>query len=89
MIFSRDAARSFPEDDVIVTQNGSFEPIIATILQTAGDAIGSQTPYTIAPSSSFSSFVTASGRMFNLPRDVVVTVLRGETNLLDQVGGFN
>jgi len=81
----------FPTDDIIVTQSGFAQPTVATILQTTGDAISSQTPNTIAPRIEFAinSTLTASARMFNLPRDVVVTVLKGETNLLDQAGGFN
>jgi hypothetical protein len=79
----------FPSEDIIVSQSGSFEPTITTLLQTTGDAISSQTPYTIAPLNKFSSLVTTSAPMFNLPRDVVVTVIEGETNLIDQIGGFN
>ena len=76
-----------PEEDIIVTQTGVLEPTTTTILQTSGDAFGTQIPYT-ANSSSF-SFVTASARMFNLPNDVVVTVSDFETTLHDQVTGFN
>jgi hypothetical protein len=80
----------FPTDDIIVTQGGFDAPTITTILQTTGGAIASQTPHTIVPRDGLSvnSSVTASARMFDLPRYVVVTVTKGETNLLDQTGGF-
>ncbi len=80
----------FPTDDIIVTYGGSNEPPTTSILQTTSDAISAQIPYVLAQSPLGSnSTVTASARMFNLPRDVLVTVLQGKTNLLDHAGGFN
>lgn len=80
----------FPTDDIMVTFGGFNEAPTTTILQTTSDAVSAQLPYVLAQSPlGLSSTVTASARMFNLPRDVVVTVLQGKTNLLDHAGGFN
>ena len=80
----------FPTDDIVVTLGGISTPTVTTVLQTKNDAISSLTPYTIAPGvPSLNSTVTAVARMFNLPSDVVVTVAKGQTNLVYPLGGIN
>jgi hypothetical protein len=77
----------FPEDDIVVGTNPSGQAVTNTLLQTSNDAISGQLSYQAAGGPS--SFIVAAGRVFNLPRDVVVTVLQGGVELHDQATSFD
>jgi len=80
----------FPSDDLIVTINDdTFGSTSTTILQTVDDQVNAQFVNSINSNPQNSFFVTATTRMFNLPRDVTVTLLPGQTLLNDQNAGFN
>jgi hypothetical protein len=77
----------YPDDDVVVTTlpSACCDSVTTNLVQTRGNTFVSQNDQIaneITPSPA--SFATGIGRMFNLPRDVVVTVVAGFITLYDQ-----
>jgi len=70
----------FPEDDIIVTRGGGVgdAEVFDDVLQTKNNTISGVFPTDISGST---SFVVASGRIFNTPEDEVVTVGSGFVTL--------
>lgn len=80
----------FPSDDIVVSSSQFIGAGTTTyILPTSGGTISSTIAYPINNAPQTNAVVTSVSRMFNLPRDVVVTVVPGITNLIDQGSGFN
>lgn len=71
----------FPVDDLVVTLNEASDPVEPVIVQTENGEPGNQISYDVndAPD----TFATGTGRMFNLPRDVVVTLTTGTITIYD------
>jgi hypothetical protein len=72
----------FPVDDVVVGVNPENEPVGMNILQTENGNLDSQFSYNV--NGGPDSFAAGAGRMFNLPRDVVVTLTTGNILIRDQ-----
>lgn len=72
----------FPVDDIVVGLNQGDNPIGVTIVQTENGNAGNQISYN--PNGGPDTFAVGAGRMFNLPRDVVVTLTTGAINIQDQ-----
>lgn len=79
----------YPVDDIVVAYKGAFAPAVSTILQTTNDNVSAQIPHPVTADLQQMFSLSLPARMFNLPRDVIVTVLDGETNLYDQLGSYN
>ncbi|WP_434150521.1 hypothetical protein ACR2R6_03145 [Methylocaldum gracile subsp. desertum] len=77
--------RLLPVDDLVVTSQpeGPGSAVSNVVLQTANSSVSAQLPYAIT-GSGVPSFATSAGRMFNLPRDVIVTMTEGLVNVRDQ-----
>jgi hypothetical protein len=73
--------RLLPVDDLVVTSQ--IDAVNNVVLQTSNSSISAQLPYAIT-GSAVPSFATGVGRMFNLPRDVIVTMTDGLVNIRDQ-----
>ena len=73
--------RLLPVDDLVVTSQ--IDAVNNVVLQTSNSSISAQLPYAIT-GSVVPSFATGAGRMFNLPRDVIVTMTDGLVNIRDQ-----
>lgn len=76
--------RLLPVDDLIVSGQpaGPGSAVSNLVLPTINSSIGTQTSYAIT-SSAVPSFATGTGRMFNLPRDVIFTMTPGSVNVQD------
>ncbi|MGH8499385.1 MAG: hypothetical protein ACRERV_11355 [Methylococcales bacterium] len=74
--------RIFPVDDLVVTSSGPKNPVNATIVRTENGSFGALNRYDITARED--SFATGVGRMFNSPRDVVVTITTGQIKISDQ-----
>lgn len=74
--------RLFPVDDLIVTQMSPTGLQVQTIVQTKNGGLGSQQSYSNLPNPG--SYATGIGRMFKLPRDVLVTVVQDSVVIQDQ-----
>lgn len=72
----------FPVDDLVVGLNEGNNPVNVTIVQTENGNPDNQISYN--PNSGPDTFAVGAGRMFNLPRDVVVTLTTGSINIQDQ-----
>ncbi|HWP00305.1 MAG TPA: VCBS repeat-containing protein [Methylococcus sp.] len=74
--------RLFPVDDLVVSQFDSTGKLVHTIVQTKDGGLASQESYTNLPNPG--NYATGIGRMFKLPRDVVVTVVKDFVVIRDQ-----
>ncbi len=74
--------RLFPVDDLVMTLSPNNQPVKATVVQTENGNLGAQNEYQVT--SGHEAFATGVGRMFDLPRDVVVTISAGQILISDQ-----
>ena len=72
----------FPVDDVVVGLSANQIPVTTTIVQTENGGLGNQIPYAVTQAPD--AFAVGAGRMFNLPRDVVVTLTTGTITISDE-----
>lgn len=72
----------FPVDDLVVTLSPPALPTYVDIAQTENGAVSAEIPYSINPAPH--PFVTGVGRMFNSPRDVIVTIADDTVTIRDQ-----
>lgn len=72
----------FPIDDLVVGLTEGNNPVDVTIVQTENGNPGNQISYN--PNGGPDTYAVGVGRMFNLPRDVVVTLTTGSINIRDQ-----
>ncbi|HWO99718.1 MAG TPA: VCBS repeat-containing protein [Methylococcus sp.] len=66
----------FPVDDLVMTLSPGTGPTTATVVRTENGNPGGQT--SIQVTSGHEAFATGVGRMFDLPRDVIVTIGAGK-----------
>lgn len=76
----------FRDDDLLFTQYPPNNDVTVTILQTQDDQINNQIEYTV---SGPSNFVTATPRMFDLPRDIQLTIVAGAAMVNDEASSSN
>lgn len=72
----------FPVDDVVVGLSAEQIDVTTTVVQTENGGLGNQNPYAVTQSPD--TYAIGAGRMFNLPRDIVVTLTTGTITLSDE-----
>ncbi len=72
----------FPVDDVVTGLSAEQIPVTTTVVQTENGGLGNQNPYAVTQAPD--TFAVGAGRMFNLPRDVVVTLTTGTITISDE-----